>query len=774
MGQDLHQQAKERYADAKQAMSEQHKRMREDMAFSNPADPQQWDDATKRDRTGRPCLTFDRTNQFIMQVVNDGRQNKPSIQVLPADSQGDPVVAEKLNGIIRHIEYVSRAGQAYDMGLECAARVGLGWIRVVPQIMRPETNEQEIRIVRVHDPLSVVLDANATETDGSDAMFGFAEVSLTHQAFKAAFPKAKMGDWDSEGWFGDKTTRICEYFCATEKKTNKIISSVDGQQVTQSEEEYWSNAKAVGFNAPIVGTFEAKERTVKWVKMSGLDILEETVFPSQYIPLVPVLGYELWIDGKRFLCGMTRRLMDGQRFHNYAASATAEAIASQPKAPFLAAFESVENFEDDWKRLASGNPAYLTYNAWDTEGRQLPQPQRLAPPVMSQGFAGLLEYSSSSMESAVGMFKANLGQQDNASSGRAIRARQSEGDTANFHYIDNLSRAIEQLGRVIVDMVPRVFDTKRQARIMGDDGKQDFVEINPDMQQGHARDQKTRKVVAINLNVGSYDVRVKAGPSFVSVREQAAQQIVDLTQGNPQLAAAMAPLLMKLQDLPDSDKAYKVALSMLPPPVQKAYEDDEGEEVPPQAQAAMQQMQQQIQELQQALDNAAKAADGKTADQDIAMAKLEIEQYKAETDRRKADTPVQQEMSGVEAELKAAQAEKTRAEAEKTRLEAMQLAFTLQTSGVSTETDENGEPIPVPPAKPPMPEQITMMEQMQAQTEALMAMMAQNQQIGALTAAIAAPKPPPQLSRDPLRVIRDENGVMVGVEPVESLENDHF
>jgi hypothetical protein len=230
------------------------------------------------------------------------------------------------------------------------------------------------------------------------------------------------------------------------------------------------------------------------------------------------------------------------------------------------------------------------------------------------------------------MHKANLGQQGNETSGRAIKERQQEGDTANFHYIDNLTRGIEQLGRVVVDMIPRIYDTKRQARILGDDGKQDFVEINPDMPQAVQRDQRTRKVVAINPNVGAYDVRVKAGPSFASVREQAAQQIVDLTQGNPQLAQAFAPLLMKLQDLPDSEKAYKVALSLLPPPVQQAYEDDEGEEVPPQAQAAMQQMQQQIQELQQALQEAAQAAEGKDAE-------LEIEQYKAETDRMKVLAP---------------------------------------------------------------------------------------------------------------------------------------
>jgi hypothetical protein len=642
--QDLLQQAKERYSDAKEAMREQHARMREDMKFSNPADPQQWTDDDRKARKGRPSLTFDRTNQFIMQVVNDGRQNKPSIQCLPADSEGDPAVAEKLNGIIRHVEYQSRAGIAYDTALESAARCGLGWLRVIPQVMRPETNEQEVRILRVHDPLSILLDPGSTEPNGSDAMYGFAETTMTERAFKAAFPKAEVGAWESDGWFGDKNTRICEYFGVKETKTNNIVAMLEGQQQSMLEADYWeAHKEGRAIMLPdqdgAAQTFEAKERTVKWCKMSGLDILEETIFPSQFLPLIPVLGYELWIDGKRYLCGMTRRLMDGQRFHNYAASATAESIASQPKAPFIVPFEGIENFEPDWQKLNSGNPAYLPYNSVNENGDPIPAPSRLSPPVMSQGFAGLLEYSSASMESAVGMFKANLGQQDNASSGRAIRARQQEGDTANFHYLDNRDRGIEQLGRVVVDMVTGrkgVYDTQRQARILGDDGKQDFVQIDPNMPQAVRKDGK--KVVAINLNVGAYDVRVKSGPSFANNRQEAAQQIVDLTQGNPQLAAAMAPLLMKLQDLPDSEKAYRVALAMLPPPVQEAYDDEEGEDIPPQAAAKMHAMQQQLQEMEQALNNAAEEADGKRAENELRSREIDVKQYEAETKQYEAET----------------------------------------------------------------------------------------------------------------------------------------
>ncbi len=630
---DAHREAKEAYEDAKEESREQHARMREDLLFSNPSDPQQWDKLAIDARKGRPCLTFDRTNQFIMQVVNDARRNKPSIKVLPADSKAQIEVAEKLNGIIKHIEYISRAGTAYDTAIESAARVGLGWIRVVPKIMRPETNEQEVRIMRVHDPLSVLLEAGWTEPDGSDARKGWAETMMGEGDFKRAYPKAKMDSWDDDGgWFPEGMVRVCEYFNVKETRKNNIITT-DG--ATFEEDEYHAVSQQIGFAPPVHDTFWSTQRSVKWSKLNGCETLEETDFPSQYIPLVPVMGYELWIDGKRYLCGMTRRLMDGQRAYNYERSAFIESVAMQPKAPFMVAFEALEGHEEAWGKLNGGNPTHLPFNAWDDDNRQLPQPIRLNPPALPVAFAQGGQIASQDMESAVGMFKANLGQQGNETSGKAIRARQQEGDTANFHYIDNQARAIEQVGRIVVDMIPRIYDTKRQARIISEDGAHSFIETNPDLPQAVQKEGK--KTVAINLGIGAYDVRVDVGPSYTTVREETAQNIVDLSQGNPQLAAAMAPMLFKLREMPEAEKMSRVAMALLPPPVQKAYEDDEGEDIPPQVQAQIQQLQQQIEQMGQMLQEAQQAANDTQAKVHIAKMQATVDMKKIDADVRIAE-----------------------------------------------------------------------------------------------------------------------------------------
>ena len=617
--------AKEKFKDAQEAVAENHARMREDLRFSNPADPQQWTDTAREYRKGRPCMTFDRTNQFIAQVVNDGRQNKPAIHCVPVDSNGDPAVAEKLNGIIRHIEYTSRAPIAYDTALEYAARVGLGWFRVVPEIIRPETNEQEIRIKRVHDPLSVLLEAGWTEPDGSDAMCGFVETTMSNKAFERQFPKAKREAWDSNGWFSEETTRICEYFYIEEEKENRILVDIGGERVAVTEDEYWQLAARLGQKPPVLEAVQTKNRKVFWQKMTGAEVLEETEFPSRFLPVVPVIGYEVWVEGKRYLCGMTRRLMDGQRAYNYERSAFIEAVALQPKAPFLVAADAIDGHEDEWKRLNTGNPAHLTFNHADENGNPIPPPQRQMPPAFPVAFAQGGQIASQDMEASIGMFKANLGQQGNETSGKAIRARQQEGDTANYHYIDNLSRSIEQLGRIVVDMIPRIYDTPRQARIVGEDGEQSFVRIEPEMPQAVRKEGK--KVIAINPNVGAYDVRVKAGPSYTTLRQESAEQIAQLIQASPNLMPIIGDVWVKMQDWPEGEKIAQRLKAMLPPQIQQM-ESEDGADIPPEIMAQMQALQQQNQQLQQALQAAAAEIDG---NQQKLQAEVEKAQVASET-----------------------------------------------------------------------------------------------------------------------------------------------
>lgn len=630
---------RELFDEAAEFYSEQHKRMLEDAKFSNPADPQQWPDsvAKQRESEGRPCLTFDRTNAFIAQVVNDGRQNKPSINVIPGDSSASVKTAKAIEGIVRHVEYVSRAGIAYDTSLDQIARVGLGWIIVRPEIVNPEMNEQEPRICRVVDPRSVMIDPDSIEPDGSDALFGFIESSMSKRAFEKKYPKAKTTGWDSQisGWFGQESLRICEFQEVETKKRNKILIDIDGQRISVGEDEYWDIVQKTNVRPQIVGTYFEEERVVRWYKMNGVEFLEEpTVFPSKYLGIVPVIGDEIWIEGERYLSGMVRRMRSGQKAYNYERTSYIEQVALQPKAPYVGPLEAFEGLEDKWRKANSSNAAYLPYNHIDESGNPLPAPSRQAPPAIAAAFVQGAQLAATDIEFGVGMFRASLGAPTAEHSGKAILAKQREGDTANFHYVDNQARSVEQCGRVIVDMLPRLMDTRREVRILGEDGQSGIVEIDP---SGRGPD-------SINLQSGKYDVRIKSGPSYTTLRQQTAESIGQLVQANPALMPIIGPEFVKMMDWPGAERISKLLMAVAPREVKDALaaEDQGKAEIPPQVVAQMQAMKSQMDQAMQMVEQLTGAlheakdqieeAEGKLR---IEEEKLRIDHYKAETDRLK-------------------------------------------------------------------------------------------------------------------------------------------
>ena len=632
MTQDSLQRAKERYEDATDAFRDTRAQMLEDLKFSNPAKPEQWPADALKAREGRPCLTFDQTNQYIAQIVNDSRQNKPSIYCLPSDAKGSVKVAQALEGLVRNIEYSSRAGIAYDTAQEHAARIGLGWLRVIPEVISDEDNTQEPRIIRVNDPLSVLLDCDSTEPDGSDATDAFVESVWSKRKFAMQWPKAATTSWESDAvtWFTDDTVRVCEHFELKETESNRImVRNDDGSMLTLTEDEYWQLAQQIGYKPPVAGNFKAKIRSVKWRKMSGAEVLEETDFPSEFIPVIPVLGYELYIEGKRQLCGMVRRMRDSQQAYNYERSSQIERVALEPKAPFVGPIEAFEGFEPQWASANTSNQAYLPFNGMDGNGNPISPPQRQGPPQMSQAFAQGGQQALNDLQASIGMYKSNLGAPSNAVSGRAKLQDRREGDTANFHYADNLSRSIEQLGRVVVDMTIRLTDTKRAARILNMDGTNDTITIDPKQEAPH---QEQNGQVSINLTSGKYGVRVKSGPAYSTLREEAAENLTKIVGSNPQMMTILGPMWAKMQDWPEADKISRMLMAMAPPQVQAAAED-KAEHIPPALQAQMDQMKQQVEQLSKALEAAHTEVQKFETDKDAEHDKIAVSVYSAETAR---------------------------------------------------------------------------------------------------------------------------------------------
>ena len=615
----IHDEALARFELVEDAESEIRKLSLEDINFSVG---EQWPDQIKieRERDGRPCLVINKIPQFIQQITNDQRQNRPSIKVHPVDDNADVETAKIIQGIIRHIENNSNAEVAYDTAFESAARGGFGYFRIVTDYVDQNSFEQEILIKRIRNPFSVFFDPNSQEPDGSDANFAFVVENLTKEEFKEKYPKSKLAssaEWESLGtslpsWMPDGSARVAEYFYKDFKYEDLVLLNT-GETLLKSQ-----LPKELPEGIEIVKERSAKIQTINWVKLNGCEILEKTVWPGSYIPIIPVYGNEIEINGKRILEGIVRNAKDPARMYNYWVSAETEAIALAPRAPYVAAEGQLEGYEQEWESANRRNHSVLTYKAKDINGQVIGAPQRQAFEPAVQAITQARMLASDDIKATTGIYDAALGSRSNETSGIAINSRKVQAQTSNFHFIDNLSRSLRHAGRILVDLIPKIYDTARTARVIGEDGEQKIVKLN------QAFDENGKEII-YDLSVGKYDVTIDVGPSFQSKRQEAVQSMIEVTRAVPQLMQVAGDLLVKNMDWPGAQELAERIKKTLPPNIL----DDQSKQkqVDPQVQAQMQQMNQMIDQLTKQLNEAHDVIDNKMVEiqsrERIEMAKLE-------------------------------------------------------------------------------------------------------------------------------------------------------
>lgn len=575
------------------AESENRENALDDLKFARLGE--QWPDAIKRQREmqGRPCLTINRMPTFIRQVVNDSRQNKPSIKFHPVED-GDSETAEVMNGLMRNIEYSSNADIAYDTAIDFAVSMGFGYIRVDTDYSYDDAFTQDIKIVQVPNPFCVYGDPLSTSADGSDWKVAFVTDILKESDFKAKYPKAKTSNIDADGdaleWFGDDGIRIAEWWTKEEVPT-KIYKMSDG---SISNEDEYEKYKELFDNAGITIAEERDSITCKVTQriITGLEILETNEWAGKYIPIVPVYGDEVNVEGKRHFLSLIRFAKDAQQMHNYWRTASTELVALAPKAPFIGKTGAFDTDAAKWATANTDTHSYIEY-----DGDIAPQRQPFAGVP-----AGALQEAmnaSDDMKSIMGLYDASMGARSNETSGKAIIARQREGDVSTFHFIDNMTRAIRQVGRICGDLIPKIYSEERMIRVIGEDDSNEQVKINGEYED------KEGIVNLHDLTSGKYDLTVKSGPSFTTRREEAAQQMMQLVQSFPDAAPIIGDLIAKNLDWPGADDIAERLQAMLPPQIQQL--NSGKEKIPQEAQMAMSQMQQQLGMMQQQMQQGMQA-----------------------------------------------------------------------------------------------------------------------------------------------------------------------
>jgi len=566
----------------------------EDLKFVNG---DQWPVELQNSRNleSRPVLTINKLDTFCRQVTNQQRQQRPRIKVHATNTEADAKVAQVISGVVRHIEVNSNADHAYDNAFDYAVRMGWGYWRVTTKYVREDSFDQEIYIEPVDNPFTVYFDPNSIAPDGSDAEKCLITTMMPKEAFRQMYPDlddgtsfTQRGTGDSQSeWITKEDIRIAEYFYTVREKATLYHLS-DGTMKFADGKDFFQRLELAGLT--VIDERASFKKTIKWKKMTAIEIIEERDWPGRHIPIVPCYGRHVVIGNKRKKFGMIRNAKDPQRMYNFWQTSLTESIALAPKAKWIMAEGQDEGHENEWAQANVKSTSYLRYKQRDIDGQPAPAPQRLQPEPPPAGVITAASVINDDLSAIMGIFDPNQMPTGNIS-GKALNGQQQQVDLTNFDYYDNLTRSISHTGKIILDLIPKIYDSQRVLRIIGDDGKPDMVTLNERTEVGE---------VLNDVTVGEYDVVMETGPGYNSKRQEAVNSMMQMLGADPTLMQTAGDLIFRNMDFPGADTIADRLATLNP-----LSQVDEKSPIPPQVQmqlaqskAQMEQMAQQLQQLQ--------------------------------------------------------------------------------------------------------------------------------------------------------------------------------
>ena len=547
-----------------------------------------------RNLESRPCLTINKIDAYIRQVTNQQRQQRPRIKVHPVNNLADYKIAQVIEGITRHIEVNSNADTAYDTAFDYAVRMGWGYWRVNTRYTREDSFDQEIFIDTIDNPFTVYFDPNSILPDGSDAERCLITTVMDKKVFREYYPGAddganfqqrSTGD-DTASWITKEDIRVAEYFYI-ERERAKLYLLSDGTSGFADSDSFFARVEAAGLT--VIDERDSFRKAVKWIKCTAIEVLEEKTMAGKYIPVVPCYGAQVIVDDKRKKYGLVRFAKDPQRMYNFWRTSMTESVALAPKAKWLLAEGQDEGHENEWAMANIKSTPVLRYKQKDIEGQPAPTPTRLQPEAPPTGIMEAAGAISADLQMVLGILDPNQLPSGNIS-GKALMGQQNQVDLSNFHFYDNMTRSIRHTGKIILDLIPKIYDTQRVMRIIGSDGQPDMTTINEANEIGE---------VLNDVTVGEYDVVMDTGPGFQSRRQQAVESMMPLLTGNAELFNIAGDLVFRNMDFPGADVIADRLAAMNP-----MAQIDEKSDIPPQAQMELAQSKQMIQQLQQQLQAA--------------------------------------------------------------------------------------------------------------------------------------------------------------------------
>ena len=576
---------------------------------------EQWDPIVLEQRKGLPCLVINNIPQFTAQLVGDWRESRKAIKVVPSNDE-DSDIASIRGDLIRSIEMQSRADRVYDSAFESLVQCGDGAFRIAVEYARDDVFDQDIRLKPIEDALSVVWDRYSVDPTGRDARHVYVNDRIPIREFKEKYGgdtlhdpldgESSLNNLSGTPWVDDESYQITEYWRLVERK--RIMGLFENGKVFVITDDNMADL-VEKYGYPV----KTRQTWCTYAQMhlvTGFAILSG---PYEYrlnrVPIVRMSGRVTNVGGRRIRYGMVRFMKDAARLKNFWRSVAAEQLGYAPKAKWIAPESAVEGREEAFRKAHLSRDPLLIYND-DAES----PPELIPPPPVEASLLNEAATNAQDMKDVTGIHDASLGIKSNETSGRAIMARQREGDVANLTFHDNANAAVLEAGDVINQLLPQIYDGTRIVRTIGEDETTKFVKLN-DPYDPESPD----------MSVGMFDVALSTGTSYTTRRVEAAQAMMDAIQVWPDLMGVAGDLVAKAQDWPGADKLAERLKKTIPPHFLEE-EEGGGLGVTPEQ---LQEMQQQLQQL--AMENQELKMKEKDKSEE-----LRIDAYNAITQRMRA------------------------------------------------------------------------------------------------------------------------------------------
>ena len=638
----------------------------------------QWEPYWWNANQNKPRYTFDMTCPIVDQVAGEIEQADFDIRVSPAGGDATKDVALTYDGIIRNLENISNAKDVYTSAARGMITTGYDGWRIVQKYADDNSFDQDLMIEKIHNFIDRVwFDPAAEQQDKSDARYCFVLHPVAKDEFDKRWPESNgisvPDDRDGEAYYDKAEVVVIGELLYVEKEERELVLMSNGQTY-EADDDF----EKVVDDMALVGVTEIKRRKRKVNKVCSrffdndgwLGDDKDTVFNR--IPVIPVYGNYKIIENKTVYSGVVEKLMDSQRVLNYSMSREIEEGALAPRAKYWMTLTQAAGHEDSLSTMNTNSDPVQFYNV-DPE---MPgPPQQNGGAMVNPGLRTISEAMRGMIGYSAGMFASNMGDNPGLQSGVAIRSLQNKGDNATFKYNKAVQVAIAATGKVLVDAIPKVYDTERTMRILYEDNSFEMATINQPV-----IDQQTGEVVMLNdLSQGVYDVICKAGPSFKNRQQETLEMIIEMAKVDPTIMQIAGDVMMQNINSPAADQiAERKRDQMLKAgmiPMSQLTDEEQA------------QIQQQMAQQGQQQDPASIMAQAEMLKGQAEMARAQIEQVKVQNEQMKIQVEAQKAQMSAQNDQQDNQVDVFKAQTDRmnTQIKAQEAGAKITKEGVQTE-----------------------------------------------------------------------------------------